>query len=128
MDLFRRKGWTMIINEDLLHMALVFGAIMAGLIIGGVSAAYAKFVLDDDDFAVFGSMGIVFGFFMTWVVLHTITSAITTIFVIWVDDPSVMMQTRPEAAQKLQNATARLRERANQNNPPPNNGPNDVGR
>ena len=75
MELFRRKGWAAIINEDLVHMALAFGAMIAGLLIGGVAAAYAALVLDNDNYAVYGSMGLVFGFFMTWVVLHTITSA-----------------------------------------------------
>jgi len=130
MELFRRKGWTAIINEDLVHMALACGAILAGLVIGGVAAAYAALILDNDNYALYGSMGLVFGFFMTWVVLHTITSAITTIFVIWVDDPSIMMHTRPAEAQKLQEATSNLRNRnqaQNNNRRPPRN--NDaVGR
>jgi len=116
MELFRQKGWTAIINEDLVHMALAFGAMIAGLLIGGVAAAYAALVLDNDNYAVYGSMGLVFGFFMTWVVLHTITSAITTIFVIWVDEPGVMAMNRPEEAHKLQTATESLRGRSQQNN------------
>merc|ERR1712173_370050 len=55
MELFRQKGWTAIINEDLVHMALAFGAMIAGLLIGGVAAAYAALVLDNDNYAVYGS-------------------------------------------------------------------------
>merc|ERR1740124_140973 len=105
VNLFKDRGWTALINFDLVHMALMMGALMSGLCIGAIVAAVAYFVEGDKEtWGTFAGVGIVLGFFMTWTVLNVVSSAVTTLFVMWVNDPAALEQNHRDAAEKFKHA------------------------
>ncbi|KAF1326655.1 Pns1-like protein, partial [Globisporangium splendens] len=108
--LFKSKGWSAIVNDDLTGNVFFLG----NLIIGAVSAYIAVKMVHDTDkerLAMFEHPDVIvaiFAFLIGYGVnnlfMTVIASAVTTIFVLWAEDPHGWQLTRPDHYARLHSA------------------------
>ncbi|GMI19016.1 hypothetical protein TeGR_g11516 [Tetraparma gracilis] len=100
-DMFKKLGWTTIINDDLIENALSFGAMGVGLIAGLVAYLYSVSVdLSATYTAPMVIVGICIGFGMASVTLSVVSSAVATVFVCFAENPESVFSTHPEQGNK----------------------------
>lgn len=108
--LFRQKGWSAIVNDDLTGNVFFLG----NIIVGAISAYIALEMVSDSDKAklsmfkhpdvVIVFFAFVVGYAINNLFMSVIASAVTTIFVLWAEDPRGWEMTRPEAYERLHKA------------------------
>ena len=104
-DLFKRLGWTTIINDDLIDTALTFGCIGAGLITGFIGWIYGVALDVESEHLMFLFIaGLIAGFSMSQVTLNVISSAVATIFVCFAENPQSLAANHPTESAKLTGA------------------------
>lgn len=112
--LFKAKGWSAIVNDDLTGNVFFMG----NVIIGAVSAYIAVQMVHDTDkqrLAMFEHPDVlvaVFAFLIGYGVnslfMNVVASAVTTIFVLWAEDPHGWQLTRPEHYERLHKAWLKI--------------------
>lgn len=111
MTLFRNKGWTAIINDNLADMVLFMISVMIGLFTGLVGFVVAS--LDKNIFAEFGfespgGIGFMFGFFigliLSSIMLGVVESAVSTCVVCFAESPAEFEQNHPDLSLQMRDA------------------------
>jgi len=102
-DLFVRRGFEAIINDDLTGMVLTMGCVMGGVVTGMVGAIWAA-ALGFNGWIVVGIIAFIIGFIMVALIMNVIESAVCTTFVVWAEDPATLAATRPEHYNTLREA------------------------
>lgn len=111
VTLFRNKGWTAIINDNLADMVLFMISVMIGLFTGFVGFVVAS--LDQNIFAQFGfdspgGVGFMFGFFigmiLSSIMLGVVSSAVGTCIVCFAESPAEFEQNHPELSLQMRSA------------------------
>jgi len=114
-DLFKTRGWTMIINDGLIEntlslVALMNGALCAGVGVALVTAEKSSFqgagLLDGGDLLqqaqiAVAVVGFLVGLAMSTVVMSVVESAACTVFVGFAQDPNALRVGRPAAHHRL---------------------------
>jgi len=105
--LFRDRGWTTVINDDLIGTALSIGCLVVGVGTGIIGAIWA--VGTDPNATgswIFASafISLIIGFMMCAIVSTVITSSVATVFVCWAENPEALGHTHPEHLESLLNA------------------------
>lgn len=99
MALFKNRGWTAIINDNLIQRVLTFAALGVGALMAGVGALIPVVTgsFDDIDNAstVFAIIGFAAGFLLTLILVGIIDSAVATVFVCMAEAPNVLESTHP---------------------------------
>jgi len=108
--LFSDRGWTAIINDDLVENALSFAALVTGALTGAVSYGLVhghfgdRFDSDvNQDTAAYIALGVgvLVGFAVAAVVMSVIEAAVCTVFVCFAEDPEALRRSRPDHHQRL---------------------------
>jgi len=109
MELFRSRGYTAIINDNLIHNALLLGSI----VVGGLTCTVGLF-LHEFDQDIFGSLEdakFIIAFFAFFIgilicslVMSVVSSAVATVFVCWAEDSQSFNQNHPDLFNSLSNA------------------------
>lgn len=90
MDLFRNRGWTALINDDLTSTALTFGAVGVGIVTSCLGLLLVKFGPDEwfvvlgstnAQFATMAGIGFVAGLCMALILANVVITALHTVFV-----------------------------------------------
>lgn len=103
-DLFKRLGWTAIINDDLIENALLAGAVVVGGLTALTVFLFEKIGMDfGDDYLVLVFAGFILGIVMASITLGVIDSAVATIFVCFAEDPAAGQSTQPQLFSELIN-------------------------
>lgn len=112
--LFASKGWSAIVNDDLTGNVFFLG----NVIIGAVSAYIAVSMVHDTDkqrLAMFEHPDVIvaiFAFLIGYGVnnlfMAVIASAVTTVFVLWAEDPHGWQLTRPDHYERLHSAWLKI--------------------
>jgi hypothetical protein len=96
--LFKNRGWTTIINDNLIQRTLSMLSLAVGLVVGGIGATIGtmdKFdSINNASWILFG-IGFVVGLFLTLIMVSVVDSAVATIFVCFAESPQVFEQTHP---------------------------------
>ena len=104
-DLFRRMGWTTIINDDLIEMTLNIGSLGVAGLTALAGYLYSQAMNMTSEWAtILAIVGGLFGFVMSGVCLSVVSSAVATIFVCFADAPQAFFQTHPDHAEALTSA------------------------
>lgn len=113
-QLFASKGWTAIVNDDLTNNVFFLG----NIVVGAMTAFIAIQMVDDKDKAklevlqhpdaVIGFFAFVVGYATNNLFMSVIASAVTTVFVLWAEDPHGWQLTRPEAYGSLHDAWLKI--------------------
>ncbi|KAK1929904.1 Protein PNS1 [Phytophthora citrophthora] len=112
--LFAAKGWSAIVNDDLTGNVFWLG----NIIIGAVTAYIGVQIVDSTDsarLAMFSHPHVFIGFFCFFVgyginnlFMSVVASAVTTIFVLWAEDPHGWQLTRPKHYETLHKAWLKI--------------------
>ncbi|CAH0473111.1 unnamed protein product [Peronospora belbahrii] len=112
--LFAAKGWSAIVNDDLTGNVFWLG----NIIIGAVTAYIGVLIVDDTDsapLAMFSHSHVLVAFFCFVVgyginnlFMSVLASAVTTIFVLWAEDPHGWQLTRPQHYETLHKAWLKI--------------------
>eukprot|EP00457_Paulinella_chromatophora_P005441 gb/GEZN01005458.1/.p1 GENE.gb/GEZN01005458.1/~~gb/GEZN01005458.1/.p1 ORF type:complete len:491 (-),score=64.84 gb/GEZN01005458.1/:276-1748(-) len=104
-DLFKAKGFTMIINDDLTGMVLTMGCFIGAVVSAMSGAALAMIAYQDSDLALaLGIAGFLIGFFVVAVIMNVIQSAVATTFVVWAEDSAACAAGQPRWFAKIREA------------------------
>lgn len=104
-NLFKSKGWTTIINDDLIDTALSFGCLGCGILTGFIGWSYSVGIGVSSDYQlVLFICGLIAGYAMSQVTLNVISSAVATVFVCFAENPAALQNTRPERFNQLNSA------------------------
>merc|ERR1719242_693314 len=111
-NLIKQTGFESIVQYDLTGSALVAGAFVTGIacaIISGL-AAYGLASSDDisDNWVAFAIIGLLVGFFFSYVIMQMLLAGINTIFVLWAEDPAGLFVNRPEEGKELAESTKNI--------------------
>ena len=105
--LFKKLGWTTIINDDLVDNALSFGSFGIGMLCGLLAYLYSEAA---DIGAAYTTpmviVGICIGIGMSSVTLNVVSSAVATVFVCFAENPEAIFNTHQDEGHKLRNAWA----------------------
>jgi len=102
-DLFKNRGFEMLINDDLTGMVLAMGCLI-GAVVCGLFGAFWASTLNFDGWIVVGVLALVIGYIMVALIMSVISSAVATTYVVWAEDPALLAQTRPDHYNKLRGA------------------------
>ncbi|EQC40549.1 hypothetical protein SDRG_02439 [Saprolegnia diclina VS20] len=102
MQLFKARGFTTLLNDELISSALAFSAFVVALICSGVGVALCAIDTSATATLVLVGLG---SFFMALavalVVLSTIDGAVATVYVCFAEHPEALGQSHPEHLQLL---------------------------
>jgi len=102
-DLFKNRGFEVIVNDDLTGMVLAMGCLLGAVVVGLFGALWAS-LLNFDGWIIVGVLAFVIGYVMVALIMTVIQSAVATTYVVWAEDPATLAQTRPEYYGKLRQA------------------------
>lgn len=113
-QLFAKKGWSAIVNDNLTGNVFWLG----NIVIGAVTAYIAIQILSDSDAtalailqhpdAFVGFFGFVVGYAVNNLFMAVVASAVTTVFVLWAEDPRGWQLTRPDHYEDLHRAWLKI--------------------
>mmetsp|Transcript_23293 Transcript_23293/g.48434 ORF Transcript_23293/g.48434 Transcript_23293/m.48434 type:complete len:480 (+) Transcript_23293:1357-2796(+) len=100
MALFKNRGWTALINDNLIQRVLMFMALGVGGLMAGVGALIPVITgswLNSTDNAsgILAIVGFIVGFLLTLILVGVIDSAVATVFVCMAEAPNVLESTHP---------------------------------
>uniref|UniRef100_M4BYL2 Choline transporter-like protein n=1 Tax=Hyaloperonospora arabidopsidis (strain Emoy2) TaxID=559515 RepID=M4BYL2_HYAAE len=106
--LFEAKGWSAIVNDHLIGNLCWLSNIVTGVLTAYVSVQLVHATDSEEHLAMFLHPQVVSAFFcfvagygINTLVMSVITSAVTTIFVLWAEDPTGWHLTRPQQYETL---------------------------
>ena len=109
-NLFLNKGIMAIINDDLTGAGITCGALVCGVLCGGIGWAIALAFYADvlqQEWQQYGLVtcvavfcGVV-GIIVAEICLHPLPSAVQSLFVCWAEEPEVLADNRPEVYNEL---------------------------
>jgi hypothetical protein len=106
IELFKARGWTAIVNDDLTASALSLGAFVMGLFCGVLGLLIAAIFGDGQKYGAvayssLGLIGFVTGICMTLILSNVVTAALRTVFVCFAEDPNALSKCHPEHHKEL---------------------------
>lgn len=106
IQLFRRRGWTMVINDSLIGITFMMINFGMGLIAGFIGTFLSFLVADHPDKTMaititIGSACFFVGFFTSTIITTILTSAVRSIFVCFALNPAALGASHPEQLQLL---------------------------
>jgi len=106
MQLFRDRGWDVIIADDLVGNALFLVSIIIGLITGCVGMILAKTKsfddLDEDEALIaFFILGLIIGLMLACILMTVVASGVNTVIVCFADAPAEFQTNHPELSNRM---------------------------
>jgi len=100
-ELFRSKGLTAVIHDDLIVRVLLLGSIVVGLLTCGLGVILSQLFSDwytgvDNIDAILAAGGFVIGLFVCDVMMSVVSSVVAAVLVCFVEDPAALRNTHPD--------------------------------
>lgn len=97
MGLFKDRGLTALMNDDIIDMLLMLGQVIIGVICLLVGYLYANYMgLNHTTRTLFGLLGFSAGYLISMVLVTTLSSAVATIYVLFAEHPEQLEASHPE--------------------------------
>jgi hypothetical protein len=103
-DLFVRRGFDALVNDQLVGSVLSLGALIVALLNAAVAAALTHEVWRLDDWVVWTVAGALIGMAVAIVALEVIDSAVAAAFVCFAEDPHALAASKPDVYARINNA------------------------
>jgi len=103
-ELFKNKGCTMIINDDLINGVLGLACLFAAAFAAVITMVFAKVIYDLSEWYYWSLLAACIGFGLTLCAMIVVRSGVVTIFVCFADDPAVLAETKPRENEELTTA------------------------
>ena len=108
IDLFRKRGWDMLINQDLVGTALNFASVACaalGALAGGAITLYLDTTSEKKTHAgIAAALSFAVALVMASVLSSFIETAVRAVFVAWALSPGSLASTHPEHFRDISNA------------------------
>mmetsp|Transcript_11498 Transcript_11498/g.33882 ORF Transcript_11498/g.33882 Transcript_11498/m.33882 type:complete len:533 (-) Transcript_11498:189-1787(-) len=107
MALFKSRGWTTIITDDLIHKVLLMVSVGIGLITGLISVMISNargLVFDATSAGVPFFFGLLIGYYISSVLMGLIGSAVNTVIVLYAEAPNEFQQNHPKLSTEMRSA------------------------
>ena len=115
MQLFQQKGWTVIINDDLVDRVLLMVSVGVGFLVGFIGLIIALTnnnllagMVDNADGASVGAVGffvgMVAGFVFTSILMSVVGSANNTVIVCFAESPAEFEANHPQLSAEMRSA------------------------
>lgn len=102
VGLFRDRGWTAIVNDEITDTVLSLSHMVVGAVCLAVCHLYAKGVgLSSADSVLLSTFGALVGYLMCTVTMKVISSAVATTFVCYAESPEALLGAHPERYREL---------------------------
>lgn len=100
INLFRERGWTAIINDDLVDNALTLAALAVGAFCAAGGCLMVLMTSPRSEVAgslylIVGVIGLLIGWSMAGIVMSNIESSVATVFVCYAEDPAALQHNHP---------------------------------
>lgn len=104
MQLFKEKGFTALVNDNITSMVLNLGCILGGVVSAAIAALICWMFVGSS--FIIGALlaGFFIGAIVCSLVMNVLQSAVITTFVVWADSPELLQQNRPEHYFKIKEA------------------------
>jgi len=103
-QLILSRGFDMLINDNLIDGALIFGSFIIGILTGIISTLLAYSAFNLEFWGLYGFIGFLIGLIMGVCTLEVIESTVASCFVCFAEDPAALNRTKPQEYSKLDNA------------------------
>jgi len=117
LNLFKNRGFTALINDDLTGMVLFAGAMIGGVVtaITGGGIGYVFYGNESDEvkvtvLPVMAATGFFIGLMLTMTTLYVVRSSVVALFVCFAEEPAALHDNRPEEYQRLTGAKPEFQE------------------
>jgi hypothetical protein len=88
VELFRSRGWSTLLNDDLIDLILNLGNVIIAVLTMCVGYSYARLMgLDRVYTTLLSALGLFGGYLLSMVVMSTISSAVATVYVCFAEHP-----------------------------------------
>jgi len=91
----KSEMWTMIINDDLVGWVCIFGGLLGGLESGLVAALISYLAFDSQYWLTWFFIAFLVGFAITLTALTVIQSAVSTMYLCYIQEPDLLKRTHP---------------------------------
>jgi hypothetical protein len=109
-ELLKYRGFDLIINDDIIGGVLMLGAVIVGLITGGIDVIFAKFIFDVGEYwPLWFVVGLLVGVGISICAMEVIESSVCACFVCYCEDPEALQRTKPQIYLKFTNAVNQRR-------------------
>lgn len=102
-NLFKSRGFDVIINDDLINGVLILGSALGGFAVGGFAGLIAK-ASGLHYWYFYAVVGFFIGFAMVACAMSVVESCVAALFVCFAEDPAALSSTKPEEYQTLTGA------------------------
>ena len=99
--MFLDRGFTAIINDDLISGVLTLGSVIGAIIATVVAYFMSKNFFPTNFVLIFCLVGFLIGFVMVSLTMEVIESGVATTFVCFAEDTTPLQQLRPELYEKF---------------------------
>ncbi|OQR93791.1 hypothetical protein THRCLA_08348 [Thraustotheca clavata] len=115
--MFAAKGWSAIVNDDLTQKVFFLGNLVVGALSCFLTIQIASSDLEKNSLAfsglkkpeaVVGVIGFLIGYVVNNLFMSVMGGAVTTIFVLWAEDPAGWQITQPKHYEKLHSAWLKI--------------------
>lgn len=105
-DLFKSRGWDVIINDDLIDGVLTWGSIFGGIVVAAVSYGFSYGALDmqSENIAFATAIGFLVGIVISMCSLAVVQGYVSSLMVCYCEDPAAMSSSKPMEYNKLTHA------------------------
>lgn len=111
VGLFANRGWTAIINDDIIETLLFFAEVAVGVVVLLLGFVYSRAVqLNSTDSLILALAGFFIGMLVCSTATRAVISACCTIYVMYCEDSHGLADTHPDASILLNAAWAELRQ------------------
>ena len=110
-QLFKSRGLSAIINDQLIANVMMFASFGSGVLVGLIGYGYAlAFGLDGGYKALLGGLGFVMGLLVCSIVLSIMDSAVATVFVCWAEANDALLRSAPDLHAEMTKAWGEAQE------------------
>ena len=105
VKMFSERGWTALVNDDIVDAVLALGNVIGGVLMMYVAYGYAQGVgLSGTNVTVTTLLGLFSGYLLFQIAVKVISSAVATVYVCFAERPDVFEATHPALHRELQDA------------------------
>nr|CCA26114.1 PNS1like protein putative [Albugo laibachii Nc14] len=114
MQFLKTKGWSAVVNQEITRTAFWYANLLSGSTVAFIILRISD-IAYSHELAFFqyqkhmvAAVGFVIGYLVNTVVMSVISSAVTTVYVLWAEDPTSWIRTRPKEYQILHNVWSKI--------------------
>lgn len=114
IQFLKSKGWSAVVNQEITRTAFWYANLLIGSLVAYITVRVFEITYSQASPSLHyrnplvAVLGFTIGYLVTSIILSVISSAVTTVYILWAEEPSSWMQTRPDEYQILHNVWSKI--------------------